>query len=82
MPTVSARASDGSIGRASTTILYQSGARKSLELEVFLEKEKKLQLEVDRLGRTQADIQQDIERNRQNGLNRPGLPAPGDGQVR
>ena len=79
---VSARASDGSIGRASTTILYQSGTRKSLELEVFLEKEKKLQLEVDRLGRTQTDIQRDIERNRQDGLNRPGQPLPSDGQVR
>jgi Mg-chelatase subunit ChlD len=79
---VSARASDGSIGRASTSILYQSGTRKSLELEVFLEKEKKLQLEVDRLGRTQADIQRDIERSREDGLIRPGQPSPSDGQMR
>lgn len=79
---VSARASDGSTGRASTTILYQSSTRKSLELEVFLEKEKRLQLEVDRLGRTQADIQRDIERNRQDGLSRPSPPTPGDGQIR
>ena len=37
---VIARASDGSIGRDSITVYYESGNQKSLELEVFLEKEK------------------------------------------
>ncbi len=41
---VIARASDGSIGRESVTVYYQSGNQKSLELEVFLEKEKSLKL--------------------------------------
>jgi von Willebrand factor type A domain-containing protein len=80
---VLARGSDGSNGRASTTIFYQSGTRKSLELEVFLEKEKKLQLEVDRLGRSSAEIQREVERNRQDGVGRPAqLPPPSDGSVR
>ncbi|MGH7854991.1 MAG: VWA domain-containing protein [Candidatus Binatia bacterium] len=80
---VLARASDGSNGRASTTIFYQSGTQKSLELEVFLDKEKKLQLEVDRLGRSSAEIQREVERNRQDGLGRPAqLPPPNDGPVR
>lgn len=67
---VFARASDGSNGRDSITLHYQSGNQKSLELEVFLEREKKLKLEVERLGKTQEEIQQDIERARQGGLGR------------
>ncbi len=39
---VFARASDGSNGHDSITVYYQPGNQKSLELEVFLEKEKKL----------------------------------------
>src|SRR5215831_18495640 len=37
---VIARASDGSTGKDSITVYYQSGNQKSLELEVFLEREK------------------------------------------
>jgi Mg-chelatase subunit ChlD len=72
---VLARASDGSNGRHTITVHYQSGAQKSLELEVFLEKEKKLQLEVDRLGKSAADIHRDVERRRQDSLGRP-VPPP------
>jgi hypothetical protein len=80
---VLARAGDGSNGRATITVDYQSGTRKSLDLEVFLDKEKKLQLEVDRLGRSPAEIQREVERNRQDGLGRPAqLPPPDDGPVR
>ena len=79
---VLARASDGSNGRATITVDYQSGARKSLELEVFLDKEKKLQLEVDRLGRSSAEIQREVERNRQDGLGRPAQLPPNEGPVR
>ena len=73
---VLARASDGSNARDTITIYYQSGNQKSLELEVFLEKEKNLQLEVDRLGKSPSEIQRDIERNRQDGLTRPQQPLP------
>lgn len=80
---VLARASDGSNGRATITVVYQSGTRKSLELEVFLDKEKNLQLEVDRLGRSSAEIQREVERNRQDGLGRPAqLPPPNDEPAR
>jgi Mg-chelatase subunit ChlD len=79
---VLARASDGSNSRASTTIFYQSGTQKSLELEVFLDKEKKLQLEVDRLGRSSAEIQREVERNRQDGASRPGQLLPSAGPMR
>lgn len=72
-----ARASDGSNGHDSITVYYQPGNQKSLELEVFLEKEKKLQLEVDRLGKTQSEIQHDIEQNREESLGRQQqLPPP------
>jgi Mg-chelatase subunit ChlD len=73
---VFARASDGSNGKDSVTINYQSGNQKSLELEVFLEREKKLKLEVERLGKSQAEIQQDIERGRQDGLGRSQRQLP------
>ena len=79
---VLARASDGSNSRASTTIFYQSGTQKSLELEVFLDKEKKLQLEVDRLGRSSAEIQREVERNRQDGASRPAQLPPSAGPMR
>ncbi|HEX9146338.1 MAG TPA: VWA domain-containing protein, partial [Candidatus Binatia bacterium] len=73
---VFARASDGSNARDSIVVFYQPSNQKSLELEVFLEREKKLQLEVDRLGKSQSDIQRDVERNRQDSLNRPDQPPP------
>jgi Glucodextranase, domain B len=80
---VLARASDGSNARDTITIYYQSGNQKSLELEIFLEKEKNLQLEVDRLGKSSDAIQREIERNRQDSLTRPQqLPPPTDGPVR
>jgi len=80
---VFARASDGSNSRDSITIFYQSGNQKSLELEVFLEKERKLKLEVDRLGRSPAEIQREVERNREDGLRRPQqLPPPTEGPPR
>jgi hypothetical protein len=74
---VLARASDGSIGRDSITIYYQPGNQKSLELEVFLEREKNLKLQVERLGKTQTQIEQDVERSRQDSVGRPQqLPPP------
>src|SRR4030095_12406585 len=51
---VIARASDGSTGRDSITLYYQSGNQKSLELEVFLEREKNLKLQVERLWQGQG----------------------------
>jgi Mg-chelatase subunit ChlD len=80
---VVARGSDGSVGRDSITVFYQSGSQKSLELEIFLEKEKKLKLEVERLGRSPADIQRDVERNREDSLRHPQqLPPATEGPVR
>jgi Mg-chelatase subunit ChlD len=80
---VFARASDGSTGRDSITLYYQSGSQKSLELEVFLEKERKLKLEVERLGKSQGEIQRDVERSREDSLRRPQqLPPPTEGSPR
>lgn len=77
---VFARASDGSSGRDSITVYYQSGNQKSLELEVFLEKEKNLKLQVERLGRSPAEIQREVERGRENSVGRSQrLPPPTEG---
>ena len=46
------RASDGSIGRDTITVHYQPGGNRSLNLDVFLESEKNLKLEVERLGKS------------------------------
>jgi hypothetical protein len=80
---VIARASDGSTGRDSITVYYQSGNQRSLELEVFLEKEKNLQLQVERLGKSQAEIQRDVERGRESTLeNSQRAPAPTESPTR
>jgi len=73
---VIARASDGSIGRDSITVYYQSGNQKSLDLEVFLEKERDLKLQVERLGKSQSEIQSEAERNREDSLRRPQQQPP------
>lgn len=73
---VFARASDGFNGSDSITVYYQSGTQKSLDLEIFLEKEKKLELEIKRLGRSPAEIQRDVERNREESLRRPQQAPP------
>jgi VWA domain-containing protein len=80
---VLARASDGANGRDAITVFYQSGNQKSLELEVFLEKERKLKLEVERLGRSPAEIQREVERAREDSMKRPQqLPPPTEGPPR
>ncbi len=80
---VLARGSDGTNSRESITVYYQPGTQKSLELEVFLEKEKNLQLEVDRLGKSSAEIQREVEHNREDTLRRPQqLPPSSDGPPR
>ncbi|HUK42545.1 MAG TPA: VWA domain-containing protein [Candidatus Acidoferrales bacterium] len=73
---VYARTSDGSSGHDSITIYYQSGNQKSLDLDVFLEREKNLKLQVERLGKSQAQIEQDVEQNRQDSLSRPAQVPP------
>jgi len=74
---VYARASDGSTGHDTITVYYQSGNQKSLDLDVFLEREKNLKLQVERLGKSQQQIEQDVERNRQDSLSRPAqMPPP------
>jgi Mg-chelatase subunit ChlD len=73
---VFARASDGSNGSDSITVYYQPGTQKSLDLEIFLEKEKNLELEIKRLGKTPAEIQRDVERTREESLRRPQQPPP------
>ena len=73
---VFARASDGSTKRDSVSIFYQAGNQRSLDLEVFLEREKNLKLEVERLGRSPAEIQQETEKSREDSLGRSQRPPP------
>jgi Mg-chelatase subunit ChlD len=63
---VFARASDGSTRRDSVSVYYQTGKQRALELEVFLEREKNLKLEVERLG--PAATQKGTERSGGGGL--------------
>jgi hypothetical protein len=49
---VLAQSSDGSVGRDTTTVHYQPGGNRSLDLEVFLEREKSLKLEIERLEKS------------------------------
>jgi hypothetical protein len=80
---VYARASDGSNAVESLTVYYQAGTQKSLDLEIFLEREKKLDLEIKKLGRSPEEIQRQVERNRTEGSQRPNLaPPPTEGPPR
>lgn len=72
---VSARGNDGSFGRDSISVYYQPGASRSLDLEVFLEKEKSLDLEVERLGKSPDQIQGEIEGSRRSSGTAP-VPPP------
>jgi len=65
---VLARAGDGSVGRDTITVHYHPGGKRSLDLEVFLERERSLKLEVERLGKSPDQIQRDVERNREEGV--------------
>ncbi len=73
---VLARGSGGAIGKDSISVFYQSGERRSLDLEVFLEKEKSLKLEVERLGRSSEEIQGEAERRRREKLRQPYESPP------
>lgn len=78
---VLARGSDGVTGRDSISVYYQRGDQRSVELEVFLEKEKNLKLEVERLGKGREEIQREVERGREDSLRRSQEPAPKSGTV-
>src|SRR5215831_1459733 len=77
------RANDGSTKTDSVSIFYQSGNQRSLDLEVFLEREKNLKLEVERLGRSPAEIQKESEKSREDSLGRSQqLPPATEGPPR
>ena len=73
---VLARSSDGTLGRDSISVYYQHGHQHSLDLEVFLENERNLQLEVERLGKSREEIQREIDRSRQDSLKRSNQSPP------
>jgi von Willebrand factor type A domain-containing protein len=70
------RASEGSLARDIVTVNYQAGAKRSLDLEIFLEREKNLRLEIDRLGKSPQQLQREIEAGRQEGLKKSSGPFP------
>jgi hypothetical protein len=76
---VLARSSDGSVGRDTITVHYQPGGNRSLDLDVFLERERNLKLQVERLGKSPDQIQREIELNPQDFRQSPTpLPSTGD----
>ncbi|MBI2359159.1 MAG: VWA domain-containing protein [Deltaproteobacteria bacterium] len=75
---VLSRASDGSVARESISVFYQRGGQRSLDLEIFLEKERNLKLEVERLGKSQEEIRREVERSRKDSMNQAGPPASSD----
>jgi hypothetical protein len=80
---VFARASDGSTKRDSLSIYYEPGNQRSLDLQVFLERERNLKLEVERLGRRPEDIQKEAEQTRGDSVGQSQrLPPPTEGPAR
>ena len=73
------RASDGSLARDIVNVKYQPGAKRSLDLEIFLEREKNLQLELDRLDKSPEQIQREVEAGRRQGLKKSAVePSAAD----
>lgn len=60
------RARDGSIGSDTITVHYKPGEMRSLDLEVFLERERSLKLEVERVGKRHDEIQNYIQNQNTN----------------
>jgi Mg-chelatase subunit ChlD len=79
-----ARTGDGSLAREFITIHYERTNQRSLDLEVFLEREKSLELQVERLGRTREEIEQEVNRTREQNMRRPqqALPPSTEGPPR
>ncbi len=73
---VLARASDGTTARDSIFLYYERGHQRSLDVEVFLEKERNLKVEVERLGKSKEEIQREIERSKEDSLMRSQQPPP------
>jgi hypothetical protein len=67
------------MGRDTITVRYEPGAKRSLDLEIFLEREKNLKLEIDRLGKSPEQIQRELQAARRDGLNKSlGEPPAAD----
>ena len=88
------RASDGSIGRDTATVRYEPGGKRSLDLEIFLqnekrnlelnvslEREKNLKLEVERLGKSAEQIRRDGPTNPEASLKQPAISSPPSGEL-
>ncbi len=67
---VLARASGGAIGKDTISVFYQRAVERSLDLEVFLEKEKSLKLEVDKLPEKSDEVQKEMDRSARDELKR------------
>jgi hypothetical protein len=73
---VLARSSDGSVARDAITINYQPSSERSLKLQIFLEQEKTLDSQVDRLGKSREAVEKEIDQARGQGLSRSQQPLP------
>jgi len=72
---VRARVSGGGIGKDSISVVYEPTKKRSLGIEVFMEKERSLSLEVEKLGKDE-EIQRELDRSRTEKVGRPQYLAP------
>ena len=80
---VVARASDGSLARETITVNYRRSNQRSVDVQVFLENEKSLDLQVERLGRSKEAVDQEINQNRESSRQRSQtLPPATEGAPR
>lgn len=61
---VRARVSGGGIGKDTVSVVYDPPNKRSLGIEVFMEKERSLSLEVEKLGKNAGEIERELERSR------------------
>jgi len=72
---VRARVSGGGIGKDSISVVYEPTKKRSLGIEVFMEKERSLSLEVEKLGKNE-EIHRELDRSRTEEVGRPQDLAP------
>jgi len=73
---VRARVSGGGIGKDSISVVYEPTKKRTLGIEVFIEKERSLSLEVEKLGKNSEEIQRELDRSPGEKVGRPRDLAP------
>lgn len=75
---VLARADDGRTRQESISVYYQRSQQRALDVEVFLERERKLRSGLQTLGKNEEQLEREVRRAREESASRSPSPPPAD----